>query len=311
MAEKRAAAVLAMAAKMVDTSVRPGPPGWFRLVQWFVLVLGGMIAWLLILSVAFGIRLSADVFTGAVKVPEAAQTLYVVGLYVLLMGAAWRIWKLDGGRVRVGFTAARWLEGWGTGLLGLGILTGVEVALGLAAPVPGMAFNLGHAVGLVSAVLVASAFAISEEALFRGFMLGLLGRSLAPLAAVWGSGLIFAALHFLRPLDLTAVVVPFAALASAGALLAACRMRTGSLWLGIGLHSAWVWFITANGQQGWLSYPEGGHLWTGGGSPAGGLLGLVGVGFTYLWLRWRFPEPGSLTVRRGDRESRQRDGLSG
>lgn len=286
MAERRAAAVLAVVAPMVDTTVRPPRNGWLRLGQWFTLVVSGTILWLLALSAAFGIPLSAEVFRGAVKVPEAAQTLYVVGLYLLLMGSAWGIWRLDGGKISAGFSAARWFEGWAMGLLGLFILTVIELGLGLAAlgldkPV--------DPVGLVTAGLVATAFGSSEEVLFRGFLFGLLRRSLAPFAAVWMSGLLFAALHFLRPVDPGAIGVPFAALACAGALLAACRLRTGSLWLGIGLHSAWVWFITVNGQQGLLEFPAGGQLWSGGGSPAGGLLGVLGVAATYLWLRRRFP----------------------
>lgn len=279
------AAVLAAAAPLVDTKVTPPRNGFLRVGQWFGLVLAGTLLWLLALSAAFGIPLSGAVFRGEAKVPELAQALYVVGLYLLLMGSAWWVWRLDGGRVTHGFSAAKWLEGWGAGLLGLAVLTGVELALGLAAPLAGAAID---PVGLLTAALVATAFGISEEALFRGFILGLLRRSLAPLAAVWFSGLLFAALHFLRPVDPGAVLVPFAALASAGALLAACRLRTGTIWLGVGMHSTWVWFITVNGQQGLLSFPGHGHLWSGAGSPAGGLLGLIGVAFTYLWLRWRF-----------------------
>lgn len=276
---------------MVETAVTPPRNGFLRLGQWLGIVLIGTLFWLVVLAAIFGIPLSGAVLTGSAAIPELARGLYVVGLYLILMGAAWWVWRLDGLRVTAAFSASRWLAGWGVGLVGLGLLTGVEMALGLAKPARGATVD---PVGLLTAALVATAFGLSEEVLFRGFILGLMRRSLPPFAAIWLSGIVFAALHFLRPVDMRDVWVPFVALASAGALLGACRLRTGSLWLGIGLHSAWVWFITANGQQGLLAFPEAGRLWSGGGSPAGGLLGIVGVGLTYLWLRWRF---------RGDRKA--------
>lgn len=291
MPDRPSGAILAAVAPMVETAVTPPRNGFLRLGQWLGIVLTGTLLWLLVLAAAFGIPLSGAVLAGSAAIPELARSLYVVGLYLILMGAAWWVWRLDGLRVTAAFSASRWLEGWGAGLVGLGLLTGVEISLGLAKPALGATVD---PVGLLTAALVATAFGLSEEVLFRGFILGLMRRSLSPLAAIWLSGIVFAALHFLRPVDPRDVGVPFVALSSAGALLGACRLRTGSLWLGIGLHSAWVFFITANGQQGLLSFPEGGRLWSGGGSPAGGLLGVAGVGLTYLWLRWRF---------RGDRKA--------
>jgi membrane protease YdiL (CAAX protease family) len=263
------------------------PSGLIALGMWAALVMAGAAAWILVLAAWFRLPLSPEVFSGSVAVPGAARTTYVAGLYFWLMASAGWVWHRVGGRVSIGFSLRDWLLGWGVGLGGLAILSAVEILLGWArlgaTPIPSVPAALG-------AFLVATAFGISEEALFRGFMLGLLRKAFAAMAAVWISAATFACLHFLRPVDPREILVPFVALGTAGALLAACRIRTGSLWLGIGIHSSWVWFITLLGQQSLLTFPVESRIWTGGGSPASGILGILGIGGLYVWLRRRFPE---------------------
>lgn len=105
-----------------------------------------------------------------------------------------------------------------------------------------------------------------EEWLFRGVLLGLWLRYTRPVAACVGSSLLFAFLHFLQPPAGTMIADPshafagfrffgeillhfsdprffiadFFSLFAVGLILAWARLRTGSLWFGIGLHAGWI-----------------------------------------------------------------------
>jgi membrane protease YdiL (CAAX protease family) len=112
--------------------------------------------------------------------------------------------------------------------------------------------------------LAISALAASavEEFLFRGAILGLLLRKLRPIAAIFWTTLIFAFLHFLKPdynfsvqtvhwysafiliphafnqfTDPRALIGFFTTLFALGWLLGYARVRTGALWMSIGLHA--------------------------------------------------------------------------
>lgn len=119
---------------------------------------------------------------------------------------------------------------------------------------------------LAKAVLPAAVVSILEEAMFRGLLLGLWLRVARPISACVGSSLVFAAMHFLSPppgyviADPTSVmagfellgatllhytdprffVADFLTLVGVGLVLAGARVRTGSLWLPMGLHFGWV-----------------------------------------------------------------------
>jgi membrane protease YdiL (CAAX protease family) len=120
---------------------------------------------------------------------------------------------------------------------------------------------------ILSKVMIpAVAASLVEEWLFRGVLLGLWLRFARPLQACLGTSLLFAFLHFLNPpagslianpshplagFDLLGKIVlhfadplffvtDFAALALAGLILAWARVRTGTLWFSIGLHSGWI-----------------------------------------------------------------------
>ena len=107
--------------------------------------------------------------------------------------------------------------------------------------------------------------ALIEEALFRGAIFGLFRRSLPPLAALFCVTFIFAAVHFLKPLDSFTVpqvtwlsgftVLPylfhqfgepmtllagFTTIFTLGWVVGAATLRTRSLWLGIGFHAGLV-----------------------------------------------------------------------
>jgi len=78
-----------------------------------------------------------------------------------------------------------------------------------------------------------------EELLMRGYWLTNLADGLGPTLAVVISSLVFSAGHFLNP---NAGVIPLLGLIFAGLFLALAYVRSGQLWLGIGLHWGWNLF---------------------------------------------------------------------
>ena len=109
-----------------------------------------------------------------------------------------------------------------------------------------------------------------EEVLFRAVLLGALMRAMRPFAAALVMTSFFAIVHFLVPppgLEIADseigvgsgfwmvgqifarfgnpifIASEFATLFAVGAVLAWSRLRTGSLWLGIGLHAGWVFAL--------------------------------------------------------------------
>ena len=97
----------------------------------------------------------------------------------------------------------------------------------------------GAVVGVVLTGLVVAGYqAVSEEVVFRGALMGLLPRSLGPVLVVVISVMVFVVYH--APKWESLVRTPFAIhLALAGTAFAVAYLRTGSLWLGIGLHTGW------------------------------------------------------------------------
>jgi uncharacterized protein len=108
---------------------------------------------------------------------------------------------------------------------------------------------------------------ILEELFFRGALLGLLLRRQSPLAATLTSTFLFAIVHFLRPpegwslpldqvtwfsgftvlrvigegfLDTQFLIAEFTTLFAVGWVLTQARLKTGQLWLSMGLHGGWV-----------------------------------------------------------------------
>lgn len=165
--------------------------------------------------------------------------------------------------------------------------------------------------------------ALMEEIVFRGIILGIFLRTFRPAVAIVSVALIFALLHYLRP---PAGVLPhnpeelragfefltlilsrlftselliqqFITLFAAGLLLGACRYRTTSLWLPIGLHAGWLFSLRlfenltliSGDNTGWMSYFMGDRL-SEGFLPFGTLV-LTAV---IIWVIYREPdEPAS------------------
>lgn len=234
------------------------------------------------------------------------EVLLVVALVVW-----WR--RLDlGGAATIGFRRAGWTTALGRGLLvGLcGITAGLLVAwLG-----GGLVFALRYdtlektvwktAEGLAAALLVG----VGEEALFRGVLLRRIGADFGRAAGVAVTTAIYAVVHVLRegakveagpaagfertlalfaPVADPATWSTIGGLAGLGLVLAWARLRSGSLWLPIGIHAAWVAvfrvgriFFRVRQRPEWLV----GASWP---PLVGGVAGIVGVAVTAaLLLRW-------------------------
>ena len=228
---------------------------------------------------------------------------------ILLAGGlvlAWR--RLDlGSAANIGLRRRAWAwELWAGLRAGLG---GLAVALALAWLLGGLETTLRYppAKTLRKAVLGAGAavgIGIGEEVLFRGVLLRRVGHDAGKAVAVAVTTLVYAAVHALRtggardpvdawsgvertvtliaPLANRAVLPELVGLGLLGLLLAAARLRSGSLWVPIGIHAAWVavfrigrLFFAIRTRPAWL---------VGAGWPplVGGVAGWVGVGVAAL-----------------------------
>lgn len=175
--------------------------------------------------------------------------------------------------------------------------------LNLAKTVP-MAFATGMGIALL------------EEIVFRGILLGIFLRTFRPVVAIISVAFIFALLHYLRP---PAGVIPdhpetlaagfqflglivarlftselvaqqFITLFAAGLLLGACRYRTSSLWLPIGLHGGWLFALrlfenltlASSETISWKNYLMGDRL-----SEGFLPLGTLGLTAIIVWIVYR------------------------
>lgn len=195
--------------------------------------------------------------------PRVYDRVFEVVLVVAVV-LAWRPLDL-GGPAALGFRRRGWARELGRGFL-VGI-TSLAVALAvcawLGALEPALRFPPLKTVrkallGLGAAI----AIGVGEEALFRGVLLRRIGRDLGMVAAVVVTTAIYAAVHLVRarggyttvhadsgiaqtlvlfaPLTRPDAVPQLVGLGFLGLLLAAARLRTGALWVPIGIHAAFV-----------------------------------------------------------------------
>ncbi|MGI8741028.1 MAG: CPBP family intramembrane glutamic endopeptidase [Bryobacteraceae bacterium] len=183
--------------------------------------------------------------------------------------------------------------------LAMGILGGIGSALlVLVGPILARAADIepepnGHAqwgsLILVSVVLLFGA--AGEEMLFRGYGFQVLVRALGPFATILPLSVLFGLFHLPNP-NVSALGIMNTMLW--GVLLGYAFIRSGDLWLPIGLHFGWNWTLPLLGENlsgftmgmtGYSMHWKTGVLWSGGAyGPEGGLLttGVVIVLFYYL-----------------------------
>lgn len=130
---------------------------------------------------------------------------------------------------------------------------------------------------------------LAEETVFRGWILRELEQDYRLPVALWANSLIFAILHFLKPLPEVIRTFPqFPGLVLLGLILVWMKRRSGRLGLPIGFHAGLVWgyYLLKVGKLTELTNqaPE----WMTGidGNPLAGLVGLVLLmGLALYWRR--------------------------
>ena len=187
-----------------------------------------------------------------------------------------------------GFRDPRWWErvlvGFGLGAVVVGLLVGVPWAAGregLAGPAVGTTALVPAGWRQLAQLAPPSA---AEEVLLRGFLLQQLARGTNRWAAVLITGTLFGLGHLGNP---NVVWLGIVNIVLAGWWLGALVVRTGSLWLTIGLHISWNWFegfvfgqaVSGTSIGDTLLHPTAGSsiFWTGGpfGPEASGVCTIV------------------------------------
>jgi len=173
---------------------------------------------------------------------------------------------------------------------------------------------------LAQVLVTAVAVSLVEEWLFRGLLLGLWLRYARPVTACIGASLLFAVLHFVEPpqgwrvLDPTHwlagfsllggilahftcgifILTEFIPMLAVGLALAWARLRSGALWLPIGLHIGWIIalkFFTMTHHFGAAKKPN--ELWLGFGDLRTGLLPLSALAVTVLFCHFAIKRMGA------------------
>ena len=176
-----------------------------------------------------------------------------------------------------------YLKGFAVGLVVMGVIVGGMALVGGVTVQTGGTLPTGKAaLGVVLTLLIAYIIqGGTEELLFRGWFMQVLGARYRPWVGVLVSSVLFCAFHgSLRPTTIIHLLI-------VGLLLSFYCLREGSLWGICGIHSAWNWAqgnvfgLPVSGYEptgGSLFdlQPTGNPLLTGGDyGPEGGLIGLV------------------------------------
>lgn len=197
------------------------------------------------------------------------------------------------------------LGGWGLGTITLIIFYGLQVSLGWLAvqttswqeplpakllPILGVYF-VDWQGAIAPGMLTSLGVGFAEEMLFRGWILSELERDYSPRTALISASLVFAILHFIKPLNLIlATWSQFAGLMMMSVVLAIARRRCGGrLGVAIGLHGGLVWCYYIVNTTHWLKPTGVAPEWVTGisGNPIAGIMGLlflmaIAIGFTRI-----------------------------
>lgn len=144
--------------------------------------------------------------------------------------------------------------------------------------------------GLLSAVGIA----LAEELFFRGWLLEELKRDYSQKTVIFANSIIFATLHFLKPLEEVIRTFPqFPALFLLGLTLVWTKWgHSNRLGMSIGLHGGLVWgyYILNVGQL--VSYSQTvSPLITGiDNNPIAGIMGIIFLGILSIWMKQKVPK---------------------
>ena len=139
--------------------------------------------------------------------------------------------------------------------------------------------------GLASALAVG----LGEELLFRGWLLDEVDRDYQPNTGAWIDALVFAILHFIRPIsEIIRTIVTFPALVLLGLTLVwGKRSHDNLLGICIGLHGGLLWGYYILNVGGMLQYTEKVPSWITGidNNPIAGIMGLLFLSILAVWMR--------------------------
>ncbi|AFY70112.1 Abortive infection protein [Thalassoporum mexicanum PCC 7367] len=226
--------------------------------------------------------------------PENGDTAALVLLYIFFVALLWfwgswikkepRPYAHYGLEFRpiAGFEYATGLI---LGLVGVSLLFGVQTWWGWFAISPGANWQAA----ILPGALTAFGVGFAEELLFRGWLLTELEQDYGQGRSLIASSLIFAALHFIRPIEaILATWVQFPGLFLLGAdFVWARRTYQNRVGHAMGLHTGFVWgyfvidvsdLLTATGQV-----PE--SITGIGGNPVAGLMGIIFLIITGLFIK--------------------------
>jgi len=182
--------------------------------------------------------------------------------------------------------AVELLRGVAIGLINILVLFGLQGMLGwLVWQQPDFSMLQLVLEGFITGLGVAFA----EELFFRGFIYDELQRDYNSTVVVWGTAIIFAALHFIKPLpEIIRTSPQFLGLLVLGlACVWAKRSCRGRLGLSIGIHGGLVWgnYIIEVGKL--ANYSGKVPQWVTGinNNPLAGIMGLLGLTLLALWMR--------------------------
>lgn len=184
---------------------------------------------------------------------------------------------------------------------------------------------------LLGALGTGLAVALLEEFVFRGALQSLAAKLLRPRALFFTLAAFFAVVHFFNPphgleagtvtattglwmvgqifahffsqfANPSFLLAEFAVLFAIGLVLGYTRMKTGSLWLGIGLHAGWVFGVKTLSPLATRAFEPGAMMpWLGETLRVGAVSCFVVLltGFVlWLWLRKRYGDPFSEKAER-------------
>lgn len=188
------------------------------------------------------------------------------------------------------FSRASWLEffaGLGLGFVSLGLLMLLETGLGWLSWQVGVNWQAAILPGMLTGIGVGFA----EELLFRGWLLTELEKDYGEKRSLWLNSIIFATLHFLKPLEVIfATWVQFPGLVLLGMdLVWAKRLGNSRLGLAIGLHGGLVWGYYVVNTTHWIKSNQVVAAWVTGidGNPLAGVMGLLFLGAIAGFLKLR------------------------
>ncbi len=139
--------------------------------------------------------------------------------------------------------------------------------------------------GLLSALGIG----LAEQLLFRGWLLDELQRDYSPTTVLWTNAVIFALLHFIKPIEeVIRTFVQFPALLLLGLTLVwAKRSHRNRLGICIGLHAGLVWgyYILNVGQLVQSTHQVSPWITGIDDNPIAGAMGLLFLGILAFWMR--------------------------